>query len=400
VAGAALLALGHDALEARRPVEADRRYGAALTHLVDPIARIRALAGRARARLTVDRAAEALADLEEARRLVVGAVADPLLAAELLLEEAIVLDWMEDFAASAARGAEAAAIGAASPRLDARLALARGRAAWRRDDAAEAVRELEDAIARARRAGDADTDVIAHVVLGPALCRLDRLDDAEAVFEETLVLCAAARDRLHEAAARVNRFFLWSARGLPERAAEDLYGAVRSARELGHPMFERTAQHNLAEVLYALGRSDEALPHARRCQDLERRFLERPAPENTLLLCRILLDRGDREDARRLHEWLAARTRDDELAPIARVLHGMIARILGRGPSWDELLAAARTLPAEELVELLYWRARSEASQAVLAQALALVDRAAIWSNRLKELACGLPPAPRGGLPP
>jgi hypothetical protein len=78
----------------------------------------------------------------------------------------------------------------------------------------------------------------------------------------------------------------------------------------------------------------------------------------------------------------------------------MVARVLGGGPRWDELSAAAGELPAEERVELLYWRARSERDPAVLAEAARELDRAVIWSRRVSDMGCMLEPAPRGARPP
>src|SRR5512141_1583832 len=89
---------------------------------------------------------------------------------EILLDEAIALDWMDDYKASAERVEEARARlpEAPSPLLEARLLLGTGRAAFRSSRNEEAAALLERAAAAAAELGDDgyETGVIALTLLG------------------------------------------------------------------------------------------------------------------------------------------------------------------------------------------------------------------------------------------
>ena len=287
-AAAATLALAEDAAAAHREVEADRWYSAALLHVADPSVRVRMLAGRGRVRWRLDRGQAALSDLAAARLQACG---DPERVASILLDEAMVLDWFFDFAASADRVAEARPLVEASGDavLRARLLVAAGRTLWRQERVSEALALFAGS---ADEPLDSETRLVMLLLRGCALCLVGKLDEAEAAFTEAEHLADATEDRLHRCVLHVNRFFLWAERGDSERGAVDLRRAVRLARELGHPALEWGATHNLAKLLHAGGSDEEALPLAIRSFELQQRHMPRPGPEDALLLGRIAVALG------------------------------------------------------------------------------------------------------------
>jgi len=194
-------------------------------------------------------------------------------------------------------------------------------------------------------------------------------------------LCGKLEDRLHLGSALVNRSILWTARAAPERALDDLRRAIQIAREVGNPWMERNATHNVAELLYWSGQDDEALALARRSRTLEERFVEHVVPDDSLLLARIQASRGERAEARALLEWIGEHCPVDKLAPTERALVQALSMVLSEAPAapgaappppatiepnpnsaaWDRLVEEAQGFPPEELLEVLFLRARAAA---------------------------------------
>ncbi|HYU16025.1 MAG TPA: hypothetical protein VEL05_08145, partial [Candidatus Acidoferrum sp.] len=361
-AAATAVTLAEAAAAAHREFEAERWYSAALLHVADPSIRARALAGRGRVRWRLDRGPEALSDLADARVLA-HQLGDPARVASILLDEAMVLDWFFDYAASAERVAESRPLVEASgdATLCGRLLVATGRTHWRQESVSEALAAFAES---ATRPLDGESRLIALLLRASALCRAGKLDDAEQTFTEAEHLAEAMEDRLYQCALHVNRFMLWMARDDPERGADDLRRAVRLARELGHPALEWAGAHNLAEVLHCGGRDAEALPLAIRSFELQQRYVSRPGPEVALLLGRIAVGLGDRESAGRYLAWVEAHKELADAPPTSRVFHRALDLLQHRGAAeaWDEVVAdatAARLQPIE-LFEILYLRALCE----------------------------------------
>lgn len=393
---AAALELAAGAAAAHRELEAERWYSAALLHIADQPIRMRALLGRGRVRWRLDRGPEALADLAAARALA-GQLGADIELAGALLDEAMVLDWCGDLEASAARVEEARALidaGGAGP-LPARLLVASGRTLWRQGHVGEAIDQLSDGAARAV---DLETRLIALLLLGCAHCWGGRLAEADASFAEAEDLARAADDRLHLCALHVNRLFLWLAREDSARGADDLRRAVKLAREIGHPIVERGATHNLAELLHYEGRDAEALPLALRSFELQHRFVARPGPEDAVLLCRVALALGDGDSAGRHLAWIEAHAPIAGAAPPLRVFHRAVELVQRgeTGEAWDRVIAdAAGMLPIEHL-ELLALRATAEifggqidAAESTIAAARTYTDRFPIWRQRLEAIRAG-----------
>ncbi|WP_437805630.1 protein kinase domain-containing protein [Sorangium sp. So ce1078] len=396
-------ALAEEALARHDVVEAEQRFTAALRLLDggDAAARGRALAGRGRARYRLQRLGESLADLRAARALA-EAAGDRGRAAELLLEEATALDWLEDFPASAAAAARAAELcaGLGDARLDARCLLASGRSDCRGQRVDDGIPKLERAARGALALGDHEAHVIARLLLVGSLSVAGRLDEAERHGEAVVDACLRAGDVFHLCTAYINRLFMWVKRRDEDRALEDQREAVRLARELGHAQLERWATLNLSELRYWMGALDEALPLARRSLDLQRRFFnQRPSPDDALLLARIHFARGDHDEAARHLAAARASLPEIDLTPCARTLARLVQQALddraaGRfdAAAWRALVQEARhTAILHEHAEALYGAVLSALRAGAASEALVFLEEAraisaGFWERRFDEI--------------
>jgi tetratricopeptide (TPR) repeat protein len=298
-ARAALARRAARALAGFDELRADELYTRALELPGPPDAAL--LAGRARARLRMFHPRAALDDVRAARR-----IRDD---AELALDEATVLDWLEDYAGSAA------CVAAASGADPTRRALGEGRTAYRRQDLARAEREL-----RAALAGDHETAVVARLLLGPTLALLGKADEAEDVLDEAIRRCQAIGDLAHLASAYSNRTLL--VHRPPAALEADMRQAVLLSRRIGHAQLEGAATHNLAEYLHWRGHSEEALQLARRAGSILSRFHGGALVDvHRLLHARIAVAAGERDEARAA--LAAARGGDPIMRRLAELLvHG------------------------------------------------------------------------------
>ncbi|WP_437738233.1 serine/threonine-protein kinase [Sorangium sp. So ce1335] len=413
-AAEAHLRLGDLAFARHRHVEAERCYTAALKLAGEGDRRRRALAlaGRGRIRYRLHLIEDAMADLAAALELAQGD-ADGELRADVLLEEATALDWTGAYEASAARVALARPLveRAGSPRLAARLRVAEGRTRLRRAEVAEAIALLSEGASLAASAGDEESRIIALVLLSTELAHAGRFAEAERRAEEAIALCERAEDLPHLCVAIMNRVVLWTLKKDLPRATADLRRAIALAREIGNPWLERVATYNVAELLYWSDQQDEALSLARRAHTLEQRFVDRPVPECSLLLARILAARGELGEARLLLAWIAGACPPE---PSARAAHGcfLLLRCLlsddaaGDAPAAPPALLggldeadpeAGPFLFADELLEVLYWRGRAALRHGLAEVVAASLDRAGAllaehpaWRSRFDELARGL----------
>ncbi len=379
------VALGDRRRAGHQFVDAEEAYNAALERDPEGELRWRALLGRGAVRYRIQRIDDAIADLRAAR----AAAPSPAAEARALLEEATALDWGEDFAASAARVDEARprVESSADPALEVRLRFAEGRSRWRAEDPVGAAALLQEACVRARELGDAETEIIAGVTLGPALVFAGRSSEAAACFERVIALAEREGDRFHLCGAYSNRLFLW--RNQPEAAEADLRRAVALAREIGQPILERVVSHNLAELLYWQGRTGEALPLARRGRLLQERFLPAPVADDALLLARVTAAVGAAAEARDWLDWVEANVPEAARAPSDRVVSTLLALVVagdGAIERWDRVLTDARaTLAPEELLEALHWAVVAGAPErrdALLTEARELAADSPIWRRR------------------
>jgi hypothetical protein len=153
---------------------------------------------------------------------------------------------------------------------------------------------------------------------------------------------------------------------------------------------------------------DEALELARRAHVLEQRFVDGPAPECSVLLARILAAEARRDEARGFVERVAETCPPCSFAPTTRAFFRMLQLVLvvpGGAPvnagettaAWADLVIEARgNLLPIELLELLYWHARTAVEHGRLREAAAamiearpLLERYPRWRTRFDELHIG-----------
>lgn len=389
IAARAFATLGERAHREHRSLDADQAWQGAVRNLdARDDERGRALLGRARARYRLQRVRDALGDLEEALAIA-RELGDGRLEIEALLEKATALDWSDDYAGSAAVAAEARArlVPELAPALGAEVALAEARAVYREMRFVDAVPLLARVVELARSAGHGETEVIATVMLAPALVEARRLDEAERVFAALIAQCEQAGDLLHLGAAYANRTWLWADRGDVERAAADLTTVIQIAREAGQAALERIATHNLAENRLWEGLLDEAVQLARRSLSLQRGHGEGTLWPDHLLLARVLAARGETQELQRtLHELAHVDLGETEQAVVG-VLD--CAAKIAPAAAWAEPLARAATVLGTqvpnvnirlELADLA--RKRHALPEHMLDELRTLAQSNPIWSRR------------------
>jgi hypothetical protein len=164
---------------------------------------------------------------------------------------------------------------------------------------------------------------------------------------------------------------------------------------------ERFSSFNLAVFLLMLGRVREAEPAARRALELGQRFFpEASLGADRLLMARLCLERGQREEARQHLDWVethAAPPPESTPELLLALVRQVLAQADGDGYAearWEELLAQARERCAPfELVDVLLEagacavRAGArEPLRRLLAEAEALVTRTPAFRTRLDAL--------------
>ena len=350
--------------------DAERSYTSSLRFLPesDVVRRLVALRGRGSMRYRIGRYEDSFADLEGARAFA-RELGDVSAEAEIVLDAATALDWVNDYARSSVLVDEAAALGTAPPSaaLRARLVLGKGRSLLRRDRWAEASAALQEAAALAESVGDDayETLIISLVMLEAALAVLQRVDEAERASERAITLSRERGDQLHFIAAVGNRRSIRIARRDVEGAVEDLQTQMRVGREIGMLLAEYFGEVDLGILLYQAADLERAAAHARRAIAIEDRHPEiaRSAPLGMLSLARIEAYRGDetstRDLLRRIEEAVGTSVREGRasaaLTPSQEVLVSMLdlaTRDADRA-DWEALLErSARDSIEQEPIEV------------------------------------------------
>jgi hypothetical protein len=272
------------------------------------------------------------------------------------------------------------------PSLEVELAFAQGRRLHRKKENVEASRQLRAAMLAARDRGNREIEIVAGVLLGPALVEAEDLESAERVFDEMIALCAASDDRFHLAAVYANRAFLWSARGEIERTAADQRIVIQICREIGQATLERIGTHNLAEDLMWEGKLDEALVLARRCVAIQRGHGESAVMWDDLLLARVLAARDEGVEVAAILDKLER----GELTPWDRAMvRGLRLAAADTPPEvWQATLQQnAAVLPTDRQIELAHLAIRrGMLSDTLREEVRELATRHPIWLRRLDEL--------------
>ncbi len=315
-------------------LDAETLYTRAL-ELLDATDELRGLTlfrGRGLMRYRIGRYDDSLADFTRARELA-RRVGDTRVEVEVLLDEAMALDWVNDYVRSEAcvQEARALAVKVPSSYVQARLLLGVGRSWFRQGRWEEACPPLEAAADRALTLGDAgyETRVVAQLLLAVILPNLGRISEAEAVLEDVIASCTKRGDQFHLGGAINNRRNLWVARKDLTSAIKDQERFMHLGRELGVVGWEYFAEHNLGELYYQAGDPALAAPHIARAIELERQHLEVAArPWALLLHARVLAWEGQfaraRERLGQVREALAQRRHAVGLSPSEEVLFAMV----------------------------------------------------------------------------
>jgi len=315
-------------------LDAETLYTRALA-LLDPADELRGLTlyrGRGMMRYRIGRYEDSLADFTRARELA-RHVADVRAEVEVLLDEAMALDWMNDYARSAAcvDAAHARVGKVASTYVRSRLLLGVGTTWFRRGKWSEACPPLEAAADSANLLGDAgyETRVVAQLLLAVILPNLGRISEAEEVLEDVIASCTRRGDRFHLGSAINNRRNLWVSRKDLSSALKDQERFMHLGRELGMVGWEYFAEHNLGELHYQAGDAAAAAPHIARAIELERQHPEvAPRPWALLLHARVLAWEGQYAQARerlgQVRAALAGQRQASALSPSEEVLFAMV----------------------------------------------------------------------------
>jgi hypothetical protein len=377
-AATAFMKLGDAARVRHAYLEADLLYGRALQHFGEDqiVERFTALKRRGDTRYRVNRYDDSLADFSQARQLVEQLGRQAALV-DVLLDEALALDWMQEFAQSQAiieraeqlaraQPLESDASTDAIPLIKTRLVMMRGVVAWRYGKPMESIALCEEAAAQAAELGDEGYEVLLGALF-PLAClypAVNRLDDAQAVFDRLTALCQARRDERHMGAILVNRTYLWIALNQRARLEADLRDIAALSRRLACMPLEEHAQHSMASYLYWLGEFDAAEPHVRRLIELEEAHLgEGTRPQGRLLQARLAWMRGDHTTARQVLDEIREQQRWAReagkivalLLPAEQILLEMLELALREATpaEWDELLERADTVVVgQELIEM------------------------------------------------
>jgi tetratricopeptide (TPR) repeat protein len=292
---------------------------------------------------------------------------------EILLDQAVVLDWTQEWPQSAALVEEAdqLATGALrTPAVEARLLFGKGRSLHRMERIQEAESFLERAEAVSEKLGDEgyESHTQSLSLLAWGFAALGHFEQSERSFERVLGVFAEHGDMINLAGALGNRCLLWLLTNNTERLLNDYKRSITIARENGFPLLETGAQKDLGEVYYLLGRIEEAEPHVHRSMEMCTQILgpsARPVSIAEMLFARLALYRGDLETARatvsrvlgREEAAIAAGRSENQLSRAERLLLTMVELAVRGAPDedWDQLIASTReiNMQPQDLVEIL-----------------------------------------------
>jgi tRNA A-37 threonylcarbamoyl transferase component Bud32/tetratricopeptide (TPR) repeat protein/type II secretory pathway predicted ATPase ExeA len=406
------LELADEARRRHRLVDAETHYTAAIEHAVSHSEGwARARAGRGRIRYRLLRLDDALDDLRQAGGFFAGR-GDERQRIALLLEQAKVLDWRQEYSLPAAISKEVAPVARqmGDPWLIAESELAVGRAHFRQNEFEEGIACLAAAASWARANGAEETLIIALLVLAPMLVYVERLDDAAAAYDEVIRACQEAGDDFHLATAYLNRVTLWvELAGASHdgsgggdsigRIVDDMERCIALGNALGNPQFELIATLNLAEFLYWSGSLERALALAERGRALQVELFS-SFGNAALLLARIACALGD-PGARRHVAWIAQSSSIEHMAPAERDLFLMVSLAsdaLEGAPisdrAWRALArSVAKHAPLYEHIEVLITASetfrrcdRIEEARVWLERAARAAGRSSLWNQRLSLL--------------
>ena len=351
---------------------------------------------RAAARAHLGRHDEAAADLAAARQVATGGDRDALI--DALLDEADARDAAGDHElaadcareagrlydearAAAGRAAESSPVDAANASTvreaaaqrevlqGARIALAIGRAAWRRGDGGAALAPWREALVGAERLGDAGypTAIACRLMLGLVLAQRGGIEQASSLLDGAMDAARAHGDLPHQAAVLSTRYAVHAARGDAAAVRRDLAEYTALARELGDAAMEYRGEINQGFVAMWCDDDAAAGEHAAAAARLEHRD---PAafrrPRGALLLSALAARVGERGTAARLLDAACTHAAATPAMPVdALMIEALSAWLRGWHPREVAALAGRAIAMGQEEVAFelyeLYARDRARA---------------------------------------
>ena len=396
IAESAYLTLAERARSQHAYLDAERLYSRAIE--AAPAPPPAAYRGRGRMRSRLGRYHDAIGDLTIAREAA-SALGDTAAEIELLLDEAMALDWMDDYARAEERAMRARALSATatSPTIEASLDLAIARAHLRQSRQEEAATLFESAAAKAEILGDDGYEalVVSLLMLGFILPMLGRLEAAGVALDRAIALCEAHGDKLHLGPCWNNRAMLRATAGDKAGMLADFGRLPALARELGQSVVEQNGHFNLGEFLLLMDDPDAAEPHVQRAIAMEEQRMGGCRPVILLLDARLRFYRGDEAGALAI----VRRVRDDQqsasgrpesqMAPAEDVLCTMLelATSDSDDAAWDELEArSARLSAGQEQLEVLEARATTARRRGDIAAAHRQLEKAIAAAARIPNV--------------
>ena len=344
---------------------------------------------------------------------------------EILLDEALVLDWTMDWPRSRALAEEADALVASDPTLAtpgvrARVLMARGRNFQRTDRPSDALAPQREAGAIAEKLGDEGYETFTQSLSMLAFCAasVGQYEEAEEASDRCLRVFEEHGDMIGVASGLQNRCILSFLTNKIERVLADYKRIIQIAREYGFTMAESVAVRDVGEVYFILGRPEEALPHTRRAIEMYRQLLGDSTSRlynAEVLLARILCYQGDAAGAEEVVRRVLAGQTEARATGRAEALLTEAERtgldavdLVVRGApdaEFDALIARGRalTVQPQDVVELMEWKGlaalrsgrRAEAIH-WLEEALAEADeKAQLASDRVRRQLAQVAQAPR-----
>lgn len=376
-------------------LEAESSYSKAIELSKSPI--LDAYRGRGIMRYRLGRYGDALSDFDQARGLA-EEKGDKISVIELLLDEAMALDWLSEFKSAAERVERGQALAGDKKipsGLRAKLLLGQARSAYRENRHEEAERLFQEAAALARSIGESEyeTLVIAESMLGYVLQGLNKLSEASEALSRAIELSEARHDTMHLGTALNIRALLRSVLGDEAGMISDLERVISIGRELAQRIFEIVGNYNLAEHYYFTGQWEKAAPLIEKAVDIDAREAGgEPRAAVALMHARVLLYQM-REGAalaavrairRRDEEARAQGNADQQMGPSDEVFCKMIELYGADAPdeAWDELEAQSIEFSVgQERLEVLETRALSMVKQKRVPDAIRILERAMALSN-------------------
>ena len=392
-------------------LDAELLYKNAIENLPedDQPRQIMAAQGRADMRFRMGRHLDAIKDyaaaLDRARKTDARAAQ-----IDILLDEGVCLDMVRDWPKAEAVTDEAGAIIEANPDLatpviNARLLMSRGRSLHRLDKQPEALEVFKRAIEVSEALGEeAYVPYTQSLSLGGYVASmLGRFDEAEAALERVLKVFEEHGDMWGMAAGLLNRGTLSFLTDKVDRLLADLERNVQICREFGMSLIEMLCTRDLGEIYLSLGQTAQAEPYIRRALQMylqEFGELGARTVNAEVQLARCKWYSGDIPAAAELFAKVSAKQRDAEasgntdavLIASDRVYLDQVAIALAGGApaEFDALIARAKglSMAPQDIIELVEWKGMAAVRSGRIDEGLTYLQEALAQAEQSARLVC------------